>query len=71
MRKQFREDENFAIGQSVEWRNGSHWRAGTVISEHKTDTLGYPYYPVRDTAPSTRTVTMGTVVYGYPGYIRA
>lgn len=69
MRYNFKPADTFAIGQAVEWRNGSHWLPGTVTGAQDRDSLGYAFYPLRNTR-STRTVSAGEHINGYAGSVR-
>ncbi len=71
MRKRFRADETFTVGQAVEIRHGSHWRAARIIGPREVDGLGFAFYPAVDTAPSSRTAMRGDHVRAYPGAVRA
>ncbi len=71
MRKRFRPDETFTVGQAVEVRHGSHWRAARIDGPRDLDMFGTPFYPAVDTAPSSRTAGRGDHVRAYPGAVRA
>ena len=70
-RKRFTRDETaaFTPDARVQWRNGSHWHRGTVAGPIETDSLGLPYVPLVNHA-STRTVSHGEPVRGYPGMVK-
>jgi len=70
-RKRFNQDEKeiITVGAAVEWRNGSHWHPGRVVSEIKTD-LGWQYVRVEHTGPTTSTVMRGDTIEVHPGSIR-
>ncbi len=71
MRKRFRADEVFTVGQAVDIRHGAHWRAARIIGPVEVDELGYAFYPAVDRAPSSRTAMRGDRVRAYPGAVRA
>lgn len=72
MRKRFKpaERERFTVGAEIEWRNVSHWHPAVVTSEVKTDDTGTQYVLIVHKGETTRTVSRGDDLRGYPGNIR-
>lgn len=70
MRRNFRAGETFDVGQSVQWRNGSHWLDGRINGPMQRDSLGYAFYPVCN-LKGTRTISRGAIVSGYCKGLRA
>jgi hypothetical protein len=63
------ERDAFTVGTAIEWRNVSHWHPGTIVSEPEQDTFGDWYVGVENHA-TTRTVSKGQYVRGYPKSVR-
>lgn len=71
MRKRFTRDEReaFQPDTRVEWRNVSHWHAGTVIGTPEQDSDGWWSVKVTNHV-TTRTVSAGELIISTPGTVR-
>lgn len=72
MRKRFTKNEkvSFTEGTSVQWLNSTHWTTATITGELSTDSLGDVFYPLVYSGPTTRGISHGEKVPGYPGHMR-
>ena len=68
MRSRFKPAEREAF--TVEWRNGSHWHTAAITGPIETDSLGMQFVPLRHTGKTTRTVSNGAHINGYPTGVR-
>lgn len=71
-RSRFRPAERVWLveGAEIEWRNGGVWHPGVLTGSPVEDSIGCWYVPLIHTGRSTRTVTNGDVLRGYPNFVR-
>lgn len=73
VRKRFKpaEREAFRTGVRVEWLHGSHWQPAVLTSDILKDPFdGTPYVEMVHKGNTTRTISHGAALQGYPGSIR-
>lgn len=72
VRQRFKPEERAAFqpGTVIEWLNGSHWQPGEITGALVTPPGERPYYPIKHTGRTTRTVSRGQEFWGLPGSIR-
>lgn len=70
------EREAFVVGAEIEWLDVTRWRSGVVTGEIRWDLGlagsrgGYQKLPIRDTGPTTRTITTGREYAINAGHVR-
>lgn len=71
VRRRFKPTERatFVPNTEVEFLNGSHWRPGVIVGPITVDTTGWQYVGIVNQG-TTRTISDGAYVSGYPGGVR-
>lgn len=65
------EREVFVKDAEIEWLHVNRWRPGRIATGViQTDSIGMQYLDVIDAGPTTRTITGGAAIRGYPKHLR-
>lgn len=71
MRRRFTKSEReaFTVGTVIEWRNGTHWHPGVIVSPVDTSD-DWHRVGVRHTGRSTATISTGQYIHSRPTAVR-
>jgi hypothetical protein len=72
MRMRFNKEEKaaFTVGTRIEWRHGRYWYPGVIVSPVKRSDTGWDECGIRNSGPTTTTVSHGAHITGTPTAVR-